>query len=125
MLTMTGAVGADDWVLITTLAEATDIHPSEFATVKVYVPVVRPETVAPVPVPAIITPPGLRVNVQTPVAGNPLSSALPVGKLHDGWVIIPTSGADGPVITFSVYTAVAAAHGKPCGLLVVTVMITV
>jgi multidrug efflux pump subunit AcrA (membrane-fusion protein) len=89
MLTMTGAVGADDWALITTLAEGPDAHPSEFATVKVYIPAVRPDIVALVPVPAVITPPGLRVNVQTPVAGKPLSSALPVGNRHDGWVIAP------------------------------------
>jgi hypothetical protein len=119
------SVGADVWALITTLAEAPDTHPSEFATVKVYIPVVRPEIVAPVPVPAIITPPGLRVNSQTPVAGKPLSSALPVGTMHDGWVITPTSGAEGPALTLNVYTAVAAAHGMPRGLMVVTVMITV
>ena len=122
---MTGAVGAVDWALITTLAEAPETHPSEFATVKVYVPAVRPEIVAAVPVPVTITPPGLRVNVQTPVGGKPLSSALPVGSRHVGWVITPTCGATGPPLTLSVYSAVAAAHGVPSGLFVVTVMITV
>ena len=45
-----------------------------------------------VPVPAID--PGLIV--QVPVAGNPLSTTLPVGAEHEeGWVIEPVIGAEG------------------------------
>lgn len=40
-------------------------------------------------------------------------------------MIVPTTGAEGFAFTVSVYMAVAAAHGKPNGLLVVIVMITV
>jgi hypothetical protein len=40
-------------------------------------------------------------------------------------VIVPTTGTDGLAFTVSVNVAVAAAHGNPDGLLVVTVMITV
>ena len=46
-----------------------------------------------VPVPAIE--PGLMVH--TPVAGRPLNTTLPVGTAQDeGWVIVPTIGANGP-----------------------------
>jgi hypothetical protein len=48
-----------------------------------------------VPVPVDIIAPGRRVNVQVPVAGKPLSSTLPVDKIHVGGVIIPTSGGVG------------------------------
>ena len=48
-----------------------------------------------VPVPVVITPPGLRVTIQVPVEGNPVNITLPVGNVHVVWVIAPISGADG------------------------------
>ena len=48
-----------------------------------------------VPVPVDVTPPGVLVNVQVPVAGKLLNTTLPVAKAHVGWVIVPTVGADG------------------------------
>ena len=106
------------------LADALDIQLAA-ATVKVYVPATRLEIVVPVPVPVVITPPGERVSVQVPVAGKPFKTTLAVETEHVGWVIAPTNGAEGIATTVSENVAVAEAHGRPRGLLVVTVMITV
>ena len=48
-----------------------------------------------VPVPVVFVPPGLRVSVQVPVAGRPLSTTLPVATVQVGWVMVPTVGAEG------------------------------
>ena len=53
-------------------------------------PVVKPERVVVVPLPAIE--PGLMV--QLPV-GSPLNATLPVAKAHVGWMMVPIIGADG------------------------------
>jgi hypothetical protein len=87
-----GAVGATGGALIITSADGFDIHPAAEVTLKLYVPGIRFEMVALVPVPVIA--PGLIVHV--PVAGRPLSTTLPVVAAHEaGWVIVPTSGAVG------------------------------
>jgi len=49
-----------------------------------------------VPVPVVVVPPGVLVNVHVPVAGKPFRSTLPVGTAQVGCVIVPTSGAGGP-----------------------------
>ena len=74
-----GAAGATGAALITTLAEANDIHPASLVTVKVWLPGARFEIVVVVPVPVI--PPGLIV--QTPVAGRALNATLPVAAVHE------------------------------------------
>jgi hypothetical protein len=51
--------------------------------------------VAVVPVPELVTPPGILVSVQVPVTGNPLKATLPVEFAHVGWVIVPITGAVG------------------------------
>jgi hypothetical protein len=76
--------------LITTLAEAGEIHPDVFVTVKVWVPVARPEIVVLAVLPAIA--PGLIV--QFP-AGKPLNTTLPVADAQVGCVIAPTVSAVG------------------------------
>ncbi len=48
-----------------------------------------------VPVPVVVIPPGVLVNVHVPVAGKPFKIALPVAVEHVGWVMAPTAGADG------------------------------
>ena len=48
-----------------------------------------------VPVPVVVVPPGERVRVHVPLAGNPLRITLPVAKTQLGWVIVPTVGAVG------------------------------
>lgn len=77
-----------------------------------------------VPVPVVVTAPGVRVNVQVPEEGNPLSTTLPVATSQVGWVMVPTTGGAGVAFTLKVYVAVAGVQGAPRGLFVVTVMIT-
>ena len=58
-------------------------------------PVGRPGIVVLVPLPDVVTEPGVLVNVQLPLDGNPLSNTLPVASVHIGWVMVPTTGAVG------------------------------
>jgi hypothetical protein len=110
--------------VITTSADEVDEHPSALVTTKLYVPAVRPETVVTVPVPFVVTAPGLRINVHVPDEGNPLSTTLPVETTQVRLVIFPIAGADGNAFTVRVKVPVAAAQGAPRGLFVVMVMIT-
>jgi hypothetical protein len=91
----TGLEGVGGCASITTLADDAEVHPEVLVTVKIYVPVARPDIVVLVPDPLVVTAPGLRVNVHVPLEGNPLSTTLPVETMHVGWVIVPTTGADG------------------------------
>jgi multidrug efflux pump subunit AcrA (membrane-fusion protein) len=77
--------GVAGCALITTFSDATEVHVvKELATVKVYVPATSPDIVALVPVPVVIVPPGLLVNVQVPDAGKPLNTTLPVASAQVG-----------------------------------------
>ena len=69
---------------MTTLADATEVHPEALVTVKVYIPVASPEIVVLDPVPAVDIPPGVLVKVQVPVAGNPFRTTLPVATVQEG-----------------------------------------
>jgi hypothetical protein len=99
---ITGAEGVSGCALITTLADAGDMQPSELVTVKVNVPAVSPETVVLVPEPVVVVPPGVRVMVQSPVAGRLLSITLPSGLAQDGCVTVPGTGAAGLAFTVRV-----------------------
>jgi hypothetical protein len=58
---------------IVKLADGGEMHPEAMlVTIKVYVPLGTEVTVQVAPVPAVVTPPGVRVRFQLPVAGNPL-----------------------------------------------------
>jgi hypothetical protein len=92
-----GAVGVVGWALMTTLADAGEIHPEALVTVKVYVPARSNEIVELVPVPDVVVPPGDLVKVHVPDAGNPFKATLPVAKAQVGCVIVPTFGAVGAV----------------------------
>ena len=48
-----------------------------------------------VPEPEVVTAPGDIVTVQLPDEGRPLRGTVPVGTLHVGWVIVPTTGGVG------------------------------
>jgi hypothetical protein len=63
------------------------------------VPDAIPEIVILVPVPAVVSPSGLRVSIHIPVAGKPLSATLPVGIKHVGLVIVPITGVEGIAFT--------------------------
>lgn len=106
---ISGAVGVDGLALITTLAEDDEVHPEVFVTVKVYVPDGISVIVVLVPVPDVIVPPGVLVNVQVPVEGRLLSITLPVPASHVGWVIVPTVGGAG-VSRIVIIKVVVVAH---------------
>jgi hypothetical protein len=72
----------------------------------------------------LVTPPGVRVRIHVPVDGSPLKATLPVGTEQVGLVTVPTTGAVGLAYTRTVNVALAAAHGSPSGLSVVTVIVT-
>lgn len=88
--TIVGAVGVTGCTLMTILAVAVDVQPTELVTVKLYIPAANPVTVLLAPVPAIA--PGLMVQLP---AGNPDKTTLPVATVQVGWVIVPTIGVDG------------------------------
>ena len=79
MAPTTGAIGVGGCALMTTFADAGEIHPAALVTVKLYVPVARPVIVVVAPVPAIA--PGLIVQLP---AGSPLSTTLPVASVQVG-----------------------------------------
>lgn len=111
---ITGAMGTEAGRVITTFADASEIHPREFVTVKVYVPFGMPDIVVLMPVPVVVIPPGERVIVQVPVEGNPFNITLPVETKQVGCVVVPAigaAGADGCVLitTFADATEVQAA----------------
>lgn len=95
MVPTTGAVGVIGCALMTTFEEATEVHPSELVTVYVKVPEGTFVAVMPVPVPVVVTPPGLRVKVHDPNNGKPLKATLPVASAQVGCIIVPTTGAVG------------------------------
>jgi len=90
--------------------------------VNAYVPSSRAVKVVLVPVPVLLTEPGLLVIVQVPVDGNPSSTTLPIDNSHVGWVIVPGTGAPGIILTVKVYVAVFAEQNDPSGLSVVTLI---
>jgi uncharacterized protein YbjT (DUF2867 family) len=109
-----GAAGVTGCVLITTLADAGEIHPTELVTVKVRVPAARPGMVRFVPVPAIA--PGL--TVQFP-AGKPPKITLPVATAQVGCVIMPTVGAEGVTGCVLITTFAVAGDVHPTELVTV------
>ena len=74
-----GADGTPGTALITTSADATEVQPAAFVTVKLYVPGVSPVIVLLPPEPFIA--PGSIVQLP---AGRPLSTTLPVDSAHVG-----------------------------------------
>ena len=69
-----------------------------------------------VPVPVIVVPPGVFVNVQVPVAGKPFNTTLPVDITHVGCVMVLATGAEGE--TFIVISVAL-------GLLIITGLLDV
>ena len=90
-----GGDGVGGWVLITTSADGPETHPNELVTVKVNVPAGMFIIVMEVPVPVLVTPPGVLVTVHVPDDGNPVSTTLPVDVAHVGCVMVPVTGGVG------------------------------
>src|SRR5664280_1367711 len=76
-----GAAGTVGCTLITTSADAGDVHPPALVTVKLYVDAGSPVRVVLVPLP--VCEPGLMVQLPE---GNPLKTTLPVASAQVGWV---------------------------------------
>ena len=108
------AEGGAGCELMATLADAVEVHPAEFITVKLYVPVVSAGIVVLAPVPVI--PPGLMVQLP---AGRPLSITLPVDTAQVGCVIVPIVGAAGAPGAVLITTFAEAAEVHPDALVTV------
>src|SRR5512145_2977215 len=109
-----GAAGVAGWALITTLAEADEVHPAALVTVKLWVPVASVLIVVLAVLPAMA--PGLIVQLP---AGKPLSTTLPVANAHVGCVIVPTVGATGLIGWALITTLAEAGEVHPAALVTV------
>ena len=100
MVPTTGAVGVAGCALITTSADADEVHPAALVTVKLYVALaVKPDIVVLVVEHAMA--PGLIVQLPD---GKPLNTTLPVDVEQVGCVIAPpaiAAGAAGTSVTVS------------------------
>jgi hypothetical protein len=92
-----GAVGKPVTALKTTLAETEEVQPSALVTVKVCEPNGMLVRVVVTPVPVVVAPLGLRVNVHVPVAGKPLRTTLPEGARQVACMTVPIEGTVGVV----------------------------
>ena len=72
-----------------------------------------------VPVPVVVIPPGVLVNVQVPVAGKPFKTTPPVAVEQVGCVIVPTVGVDGADGATSITTLADAPEIHPASLVTV------
>ena len=80
----------------------------------------KPETVAVVPVPVLLTAPGFRVSVQFP-EGKPLRGTLPVAVVQVGWIMVPIMGAADGAGAASIMALLEAAETQPSALVTVKV----
>jgi hypothetical protein len=90
------------------------MHPAALVTVKEYVPAAKPNMVLLAPDPDIA--PGLIVQLP---AGKPVSITLPVADEQSGWVIAPSTGADGVAGWVLITTLADAGEIQPAVLVTV------
>lgn len=74
---------------------------------------VSPVIVILVPVPVVLIFPGFLFSVHVPVEGKPLSVTLPVSTVHEGWMIISATGAEGVIGLALITTLTEAADTQP------------
>ena len=67
--------------------------------------------------------PGDAVKVQSPEAGSPLRTTLPVASTHVGWVIVPTVGAVGVAGCALITTLPEAGDVQPAAFFTVKVYV--
>ena len=72
-----------------------------------------------VPVPVVVTAPGVLVKVQVPEAGKPLKITDPVATAHVGGVMVPTVGVAGVAGCAFTTTLAEAAEIHPDALVTV------
>src|SRR5690606_10534020 len=101
-----------------TPADGPEGQPASFVTVNVNVPTGRPVITVMLPEPWVTTPPGFRVMLHCP-AGSPESCTLPVGELHDGWVMVPRTGGEGISGGSLITTSDDGGEVQPCELVTV------
>jgi hypothetical protein len=116
-----GAAGVGGWALMTMLPDKGEVQPAWPVTVKLYVPGGRPAIVVEAPEPVMDTVPGYLTIVHAPVAGNPVSSALPVAAMHVGWTMFPAVGAAGIAGCGFITAAAEAADVHPDAFVTVNV----
>ena len=91
-------MASDEGSALITTADAAEVHPTVFVTVKLEVEAAaNPEIVVLVPVPFML--PGLIVQLPD---GSALSTTLPVTTAQVGCVMVPTAGADGVALIVNV-----------------------
>ena len=78
-----------------------------------------------VPVPELLAPPGLAVRVHVPEDGSPFNTTLPVDSPQPGWVMSPTSGAEGVGGWVRMTTEPEAGETQPSLLVTVKVCVPV
>ena len=66
-----------------------------------------------VPVPVVVTPPGVLVKVHVPTAGKPLNTTDPVATAHVGCVIAPITGGGIDVAALTVTCMVSLPTALP------------
>jgi hypothetical protein len=104
-------------------AEASDMQPSIFVTVKVCEPTGIAVIEILVPEPAVVIAPGLRVSIQLPAAGNPFIVALPVTTEHVVCITEPITGAAGVGEMITWVVAVVFPHPPDAAIVYVTVYV--
>ena len=97
IISTVGAIGIAGWALITTFADSNEVSPDALVTLNAKDPVASPVIVLLVPVPVVVIPSGVLVNVQVPVGGKSFKTTLPVASSHVGCVIIPAVGVVGVI----------------------------
>lgn len=90
-------------------------------TVNVYIPSGIPVIVVVVPVPVLITEPGVLLTVHVPVEGNPMSTTLPVDDAQVGCVTDSILGSRGIGGCSLITTLPDAADVHPAALVTVNV----
>jgi len=73
----------------------TEVHPDALVTVNEYTPAASPAIVVIVPLPVVVTLPGILVSVHVPGEGRPVSGIVPDANVHVGCEMVPGTGADG------------------------------
>ena len=84
-----------------------------------YVPDTSPDRVVLVPVPVVVIPPGVLVNVHVPDDGKLFNTTLPVATAHVGCVMVSTVGVGGVDSEALITTLIDATETHPDALVTV------
>ena len=121
MIPTSGGKGVSGRGKIVTLTEGVDTQPFKEVAVKVNVPAGIDVITVEVPFPVDVTNPGLRVTIQSPVAGRPVNATLPVDEKQLVCVMAPGIGADGVLAIVTEVVAITTPHPPVATMVLVTV----